>query len=143
MSDSTDEGGPGLVLEGCLGKNVKLCNDSRLVHFEQFFPLVLLELVLVVGVLVVLVGLGGGVGSVQLSTSHVNLLSFVPTLQPCRNLLRFWFCVLHGKLGLLGWLVQGGDEGAGVQGQRLQLSAAARGTPRTLLWPPTRQSWQS
>ena len=60
MSDSTDEGGPGLVLEGFLGNNVKLGNDSRLVHCEQLLPLVLLELVLVVGVLVVLVGLRGG-----------------------------------------------------------------------------------
>ena len=60
MSDSTVEGGPGLVLEGFLDNNVKLGSDSRLVHSEQLLPLVLLELVLVVGVLVVLVGLGGG-----------------------------------------------------------------------------------
>jgi hypothetical protein len=60
LSDSTDEGGPGLVLEGFLGNNVKLGSDSRHVHSEQFLPLVLPELVLVVGVLVVLVGLGGG-----------------------------------------------------------------------------------
>ena len=60
MSDSTDEGGPGLVLECVLGNNVKLGGDSRHVHSEQFLPLVLLELVLVVGVLDVLVGFGGG-----------------------------------------------------------------------------------
>ena len=48
----------GFTIEGFLGNNVKLGNDSRLVHFEQLFLLVLLELV--VGVLVVLVGLGGG-----------------------------------------------------------------------------------
>ena len=81
-SDSTVEGGPGLdcVLEGAPG--------SQLGHVDQLnnhvVYLVLLELVLVV-----LVGLGGGLGGVQLSTSHFNLLSFVPTLQPCRNLLRF------------------------------------------------------
>jgi hypothetical protein len=60
LSDSTEEGVPGLVLEGFLGNNVKLGSDSRLVHSEQLRPLVLLELVLVVGVLVVLVGLRGG-----------------------------------------------------------------------------------
>ena len=60
MSDSTVEGGPWLVLEGVLGNNVKLGGDSRHVHSEQFLPLVLPELVLVVGVLVVLVGLRGG-----------------------------------------------------------------------------------
>ena len=53
MSDSTVEGGPGL--EGVLGNNVKLGNDSRLVYNEQF-----LLLVLPVCVLVVLVGHGGG-----------------------------------------------------------------------------------
>ena len=42
-----------------------------------------------------------------------------------------------------GRLVQDGDEGAGVQGQRRQLSASARETPRTLLGHSTRQSWQS
>ncbi len=57
LSDSTVEGGPGLVLEGFLDNNVKLGGDSRHVHSEQFLPLVLPELVLVVGVLV---GLGGG-----------------------------------------------------------------------------------
>jgi hypothetical protein len=64
-SDSTVEGGPGLVLEGFLGINVKLGNDSRLLSSEQLLTLVLLEPVVVVGVLVVLVSLGGGVGSVQ------------------------------------------------------------------------------
>ena len=81
LSDSTVEGGPGLVLEGFLGNNVKLGSDSRLVHSEQLLPLVLLELVLVVGVLVVLVGLGGGGGDVQRSAVHVNLLSFLPPVQ--------------------------------------------------------------
>ena len=74
-SDSTVEGGPGLVLGGGEG------SDSRLVPSEQLLPLVLLELVLVVGVLVVLVGLGGGFGSVQRSAVHVNLLSFLPPVQ--------------------------------------------------------------
>ena len=67
-SDSTVEGGPGLVLEGFLGINVKLGNDSRLLSSEQLLTLVLLEPVVVVGVLVVLVSLWGGVGSVQHST---------------------------------------------------------------------------
>ena len=142
-SDSTVEGGPGLELEGYLGNNVKLCGDSGLVPSERLLTLVLLELVLVVGVLVVLVGLGGGFGSVQRSAVHVNLLSFVPNLQPCRDLLGLWFCELRGNLVVLVRLVQDGDEGAGVQGRRRQLSASARGTPRTLLWHSTRQSWQS
>jgi hypothetical protein len=128
-SDSTVEGGPGLdfVLEGAPG--------SQLGHVDQLNDHVVY--------LVILVGLGGGVGSVQLSTSHINLLSFVPTLQPCRNLLRFLFCELRGNLVVLSGLVQGGDDGAGVQGQRRQLSASARGTPRTLLQPPTRLSRHS
>jgi hypothetical protein len=71
-SDSTVEGGPGLVLGGGEG------SDSRLVPSEQLLPLGLLEHVLVVGVLVVLVGHGGGVGDVLLSTVN-NLLSFVPS----------------------------------------------------------------
>ena len=66
LSDSTVEGGPGLdfVLEGAPG--------SQLSHVDQLNDHVVY--------LVILVGLGGGVGSVQLSTSHINLLSFVPTL---------------------------------------------------------------
>jgi hypothetical protein len=60
-SDSTVEGGPGLVIdnltEGALGNNLKLGSDSRPVHDEQLLLLVLLELGLAVGVLV---GLGGG-----------------------------------------------------------------------------------
>jgi hypothetical protein len=60
LSDSTEEGGPGLVLGGFLGNNVKLGSVSRPVHDEQLLQLVLLELGLAVGVLVVLVGLGGG-----------------------------------------------------------------------------------
>ena len=72
MSDSTVEGGPGL--EGVLGTNVKLSNDSRLVYNRQFLLIVLPK-----GVLVVLVGHGGGLGDVQILTVHVNLLSFVPT----------------------------------------------------------------
>jgi hypothetical protein len=80
-SDSTVEGGPGLELEGYLGNNVKLCSDSGLVPSERLLTLVLLELVLVVGVLVVLVSLGGGLGSVQRSAVHVNLLSFLPPVQ--------------------------------------------------------------
>jgi hypothetical protein len=80
-SDSTIEGGPGLVLEVFLGNNVKLGSDSRLGYSELFLPLVLLELVLVVGVLVVLVGLGGGFGYVQHSAVHINLLSFLPPVQ--------------------------------------------------------------
>ena len=72
LSDSTVEGGPGL--EDVLSNNDKLGNDSRLVYNGQFLLLVLPD-----GVLVVLVGHGGGLGDVQLSTVHVNLLSFVPT----------------------------------------------------------------
>jgi hypothetical protein len=44
------------------------------VYNGQFLLLVLPD-----GVLVVLVGHGGGLGDVQLSTVHINLLSFVPT----------------------------------------------------------------
>ena len=67
-SDSTIEGGPGLELVGYLGNNVELSNDSGLVPSEQLLQPVLLELWLAVGVLVVLVSLWGGLGSVQLST---------------------------------------------------------------------------
>ena len=73
LSDSNVEGGPGL--EDVLSNNDKLGNDSRLVYSGQFLLLVLPK-----GVLVVLVGHGGGLGDVQLSTVHVNLLSFVPSL---------------------------------------------------------------
>jgi hypothetical protein len=77
-SNSTVDGGPGLVLGGFLCNNVKFGNVFRLVHDEQLLQLVLLDPGLAVGVLVVLVGLRGGLGSVQLPTSHVYLLSFVP-----------------------------------------------------------------
>ena len=80
-SDSTVEGGPGLELEGYLGNNVKLGNDSWLVPSEQLLQLVLLELVVIVGVLVVLVSLGGGFGGVQHSSVHVYLLSYLPPVQ--------------------------------------------------------------
>ena len=61
-SDSTVEGGPGLVLdnvpEGALG--------SQLVHVD----------------------LGGGEGGVQRSVVHVNLLSLVPSVHLHGDLLR-------------------------------------------------------
>mgnify|MGYP000178882816 CR=1 FL=1 len=157
-SDSTVEGGPGLVLDNVLDSVPEGALGSQLVHVDQlddhvgYLVLDVLEggegdvysdLFLHVGLLspcslsnhlhvgllrlgvVVLHGLGGGEGGVQRSAVHVKLLSFVPSMQPYRDLLRLWVCEHRGDLSWLVGLVQDGDEGSGVQGRRRQRSASA------------------
>ena len=116
-SDSTVEGGPGLVLDSVLCSNVNLSNDSRFVPSEQLLPLVLLELVLVVGVLVyqlaeplgsvVLDVLEGGEGDMS-----SELLLLVGLLSPCS--LSNHLHVGYPRLGVVLLDVLGGSKG-GVQ----------------------------
>ena len=80
-SDSTVEGGPGLVLDNVLDSVPEGALGSQLVHVD----------------------LGGGEGGVQRSVVHVNLLSLVPSLHLHGDLLRL--CVFY----FLEY-VQGGGE---------------------------------
>ena len=70
-SDSTVEGGPGLVLDNVLYWVSEVTPDSQLVHVDQLAELLCSVVVLDV--------LGGGNGGVQRSAVRVKLLSFLPS----------------------------------------------------------------